>query len=236
MNKKEKINDNKNKEGGNAVEGKAMSTNPSQKPVSFKEVIIFVKRELRRNLVLVLALLLLGLGALVYNNRSLFVVATVNGKPIFRWQVIKLLEKQMGESALNSLVEKHLIENEAKAKNVTVSDDEVNSKAQTIKDNVTQQGMTFADWLESNGLTEKEFLEQLKNLVLVEKLLQDKITVTDEEVTQFVEMYKESGLTDDEEGKTLAKEQLKQQKLGTEYTLLMEGLKKAQSVNILVKY
>ncbi len=239
MNKKEKMNNNKNeinKEGGKTVEEKTVSTNPNQKPVSFKEVTAFIKKELKRNLVLVLALILLGLGALAYSNRSLFVAATVNGKPIYRWQVIKLLEKQMGESALNSLVEKNLIENEAKTKNVTASDDEINSRAQTIKDSVTQQGMTFAEWLDSNGLTEKEFLEQLKNLVLVEKLLQDKITVTDEEVTQFVEMYKESGLTDDEEGRSIATEQLKQQKLGTEYSLLMEELKKAQSVNILVKY
>lgn len=242
MNKKEKTN-NKNdidKEEESVVEENSahtpMSTNPNQNPVTFKEVTAFIKRELKRNLVLVIALLILGLGALAYNYRSLVIAATVNGKPIFRWQIISLLEKQMGESALDSLVERRLVENEAKTKNVVVSDDEINSRVQTIKDSVSQQGMTFSNWLESNKLTEDDFKKQLKSLILVEKLLQDKLNVTDEESNQFIETYKGSGINDDEEGRSIAMEQIKQQKLATEYTAFIEGLKKSQSVNILIKY
>lgn len=207
-------------------------------PVKFKEAANFIGKEIKRNKALVIALLVLGLAALLYNYRTLFIAATIQGKPIFRWEVVKILESQLGEQALNNLVEKRLVENEAAAKNIVVSEDEINIKIQTIEDGIVQGGQTMEQFLEQNGMTEADFRSQVRHIALIEKLMQDKVTVTEEEVTAYIEENKESfpEITDDEQGRSLVRESLKQSKMSQEYYNYIAELKTTGNVNILIKY
>jgi len=207
-------------------------------PVKFKEAANFLGKEIKRNRALVIALLVLGLGALLYNYRTLFIAATIQGKPIFRWEVVKVLESQLGDQALNNLVEKKLIENEAAAKNIVVSEDEINIKIQTIEDGIVQGGQTMEEFLAQNGMTEADFRSQVRHIALIEKLMQDKVTVTEEEVTAYITENKESfpDLTDDEQGRSLVRESLRQNKMSQEYSNYIAELKTTGNVNILIKY
>jgi len=182
--------------------------------------------------------LVLGLGALIYNYKSLFIAATVQGKPVYRWEVIKVLESQLGEQALNNLIEKKLIANEAASKNIVVSDDEVNIKIKTIEDGILQGGQTLDQFLVQNGMTETEFRDQVKHIALIEKLMEDKVTVTEEEITAYIEENKESfpEITDDAQGRSLVKESLKQNKLSQLYVSYIEELRTTGNVNVIVNY
>ncbi|OGC80115.1 hypothetical protein A3K01_00605 [candidate division WWE3 bacterium RIFOXYD1_FULL_43_17] len=210
----------------------------SLEPVKFKEAANFIGKEIKRNRALVIALVVLGLGALLYNYRTLFIAATIQGKPIFRWEVVKVLESQLGDQALNNLVEKKLIENEAAAKNIVVSEDEINIKIQTIEDGIVQGGQTMEEFLAQNGMTEADFRSQVRHIALIEKLMQDKVTVTEEEVTAYITENKESfpDLTDDEQGRSLVRESLRQNKMSQEYSNYIAELKTTGNVNILIKY
>lgn len=238
MDTKEINNSNNETQNVNEETVKVVPAASSIKPIKFKEIAGFLKREIRRNWILILALLVLGLGALLYNFRSSFIAATINGKPIFRWEVVKILEKQMGTQALNNIVDERLIKSEAAMKNIVVSNDEVQAKMKTVEDSIVQSGQTMDEFLQSSGTTRSEFEDRVKNLIIIEKLLADRITVTDDEVTQYIEANKESfpNLTDDAQGKSLVRESLQQQKLATEYTKYLSELKSRSSVNILVKY
>lgn len=207
-------------------------------PVKFKEAAGFIGRELKKNRALVLALVVLALGALLYNNKSLFIAATVQGKPIYRWEIVKVLESQLGEQALNNMIEKRLVQNEAAAKNIVVSEDEINIKIATIQDGIVQGGQTMEQFLEQNGMTETDFRDQVRHIALIEKLMQDKVTVTEEEVTQYIEENKENfpEITDDEQGRSLVRESLKQTKMSQEYYNYIAELRTTGNVNVLINY
>ncbi|KKR42513.1 MAG: Foldase protein PrsA [Candidatus Woesebacteria bacterium GW2011_GWB1_40_12] len=151
---------------------------------------------------------------------------------------MKVLESQLGDQALNNLVEKKLIENEAAAKNIVVSEDEINIKIQTIEDGIVQGGQTMEEFLEQNGMTEADFRSQVRHIALIEKLMQDKVTVTEEEVTAYITENKETfpDLTDDEQGRSLVRESLRQNKMSQEYSNYIAELKTTGNVNILIKY
>ena len=65
---------------------------------------------------LVLLILVVGL----YFGRSLLFAALVGGRPITRVELISELEKQGGQQALESLVTKELVKQEAQKKNINI--------------------------------------------------------------------------------------------------------------------
>ncbi len=68
-----------------------------------------------RNHIFILAGVIIA-AALLYYFRSAFVAATVNGQPISRLSLVRELEKQGGKQAMDSLITKTLIDQEAKKK------------------------------------------------------------------------------------------------------------------------
>jgi hypothetical protein len=88
------------------------------------------------------------------------------------------------------------------------------------------------------GLTRQDFLTQLKLRSLVEKLLADKIKVTDKEVAEYIEKNQETlpeNLKEDEIKKGVG-EQLKQQKLASSSQEWLANLTKNAKINYFVNY
>jgi parvulin-like peptidyl-prolyl isomerase len=170
--------------------------------------------------------------------KGLFVAALVNGEPITRVQIISELEKQGGKQALSSLVNQALILQEARKKNVQASQEEINAAVKQIEDSLKSQGQDLNTALSMQGMTRKDLEMQLKLRTLVEKLLADKIKVTDKEVADYIEKNKETLPTDTPEAeiKKNVGEQLKQQKLSTESSAWIEGLNKNAKINYFVTY
>jgi len=170
--------------------------------------------------------------------KGLFVVAIVNGQPITRLSIIQELEKRDGKQALSALVNQTLILQEAKKKNMNVSKEEIDRLAKQIEDSLKKQGQNLNTALAVQGLTKEDFLIQLRLRTLVEKLLANKIKVTDKEVSDYIGKNKETLPTDlkEDEIKKGVMEQLKQQKLASASQAWLAELNKNAKINYFVSY
>ncbi len=194
--------------------------------------------KLLRSKKLVLAILTIALvfGALVY-FKGFFVAATVNGTPVTRLSVIQELEKQGGKNALDTLITEKLIDSEANKKGIIVTSSDVDQEIKNIEASITQQGGTLEDALLQQGMT----LEALKKQILfqkkIEKLIADKIQVTDEEINKYIEENKITLQADKEvESKNQIKQQLQGQKLNQEAKSWIASLKESAQIKYYVKY
>ena len=183
-------------------------------------------------------LIIIVLVILAFLLKGLFIAALVNGQPITRLSIIQELEKQGGKQALSALVNQVLILQTAKKKNVEVSQKEIDAQAKQIEDSLTKQGQNLETALAVQGMTRQDFLMQLKLRSLVEKLLGDRIKVSDKEVTDYIEKNKESLPTNlkEDEIKKGVKEQLKQQKLASASQAWLAELNKNAKIQYFVSY
>jgi len=193
----------------------------------------------KTKLILVVIVCLILVGIIIFLNRGLFIAGLVNGEPISRLEVVNELEKQQGAAVLNRLIDRKLILQEAEKKNVEVTDDEINAKRTEIVKQVSGgDEANFSQILTSQGLTPEQFTEELRVQLLVEKMLSKNTQVSDEEFNQFLE--KNPDLLENSENQDQARaqlrEQLKQQKLQTEYVKWLDGLRNNGSVIKFVNY
>jgi foldase protein PrsA len=166
------------------------------------------------------------------------IAATVNGKPIWRARVVKQLEKYQGKSLLDSLVTQELIKQEAKNKGISASKDEIQNQIKELEINMTAQGTNLETALVEQGMTMKDLEENFEMNIIIEKLLTDRITVTDEEIQEYFNQSKDSfgdGATLDQVGEQI-KTLLKQQKMGDEYQNFVNELRTKADINIVAKY
>jgi len=205
------------------------------RPFNCKKVKSFFAQNKILSIGIVAVLVAFVLGYLL---KGLFIAATVNGVPISRSKVVRQLEKYQGSAALESLVTEELIRQEAKKKGVVVTEEELNAEVKKIEDSLRGQDQTLDEILKLQRMTKKDLTDNLKLNKLIEKILADKVTVTDEEVQSYIDQNKDSFPegTDMEQVKTLVKEQLTQEKLGTEYQAWIDGIKTTAKINTLVKY
>jgi parvulin-like peptidyl-prolyl isomerase len=173
-----------------------------------------------------------------YFLKGYFVAATVNGSPISRFAVIGELEKRGGPSILDNLINDKLIRQDAMKKNITVSKAEIDAAIATIETNLKSQSQDLNTALAAQGMTLKDLRDQITLQKLLEKLLADKITVTDDEITKYITDNKISipAGSDEANTKSIIKQQIVQEKLGQEVQPLLDELKKAAKINIFVKY
>ncbi len=193
-------------------------------------------RKFKLKMIIILVVIAV-LGILAYLGRGLVVVATVNGSPISRLSLIKMLEKEAGKGLLDSLITEKLIHGDALAKNITVSDDDINAEIDKIKQQVTSQGGTFETALEEQGMTMEVLLKQIKLQKEIEALLADKVSVSDEEVAKYI--------TDNSYPVTAGQEQvvneqvklqLKSKKLSEAAPDYIASLKDKAKINYFVNY
>ena len=180
---------------------------------------------------------IIAIGVLAYVYKGIFIAATVNGSPILRLAVIQKLEKTSGTNLLDSLINEKLIQNEARAKNIIVSDDEINDQIKAIESQVAMQGNTLDAALAAEGMSMDDLKKQIMFQKEIEKLLADTINVTDEEVLQYIEDNKiqipqgqEAELTGQ------IKSEMRNQKLNTEAQALITNLKSKAKIQRFVDY
>lgn len=200
---------------------------------------VLSKLPVKINKVQVLVLIaIIGVIGILYNFKNLFIVAMVNGEPILRTEVIKQLEKQGGKQALNSLITKTLVLQEAKKQNITVGNDEVNKELKKIEDSVSKRGQKLDQVLSLKGTTRPEFIEQIRMQKIVEKMIGKDIKVTDREIDDYIEKNKDfiQEGTISADLKNNVKDQLNQQKLGERFQKWLSDLQKNAKINYFVNY
>lgn len=185
-----------------------------------------------------IGLIVVILAVAVFLLKGLFIAALVNGQPITRLSIVRGLEKQGGKQALSSSVNEILILQEAKKKNIEVSQKEVDNEVKKIEDSLKKQGQNLDSALAVQGMTRQDLLTQLKLRSLVEKLLADKIKVTDKEVADYIEKNKDTFPAEmkEDEIKKGVEEQLKQQKMASASQEWLTNLQKNAKLNYFVNY
>lgn len=180
---------------------------------------------------------ILGLVGLLYLFRNVFVAATVNGQPISRLSVIQELERQGGKQTIDSLVTKSVINQEAKKRNITISQSEIDGELKKIDQNLQSQGQKLDQVLELQGMTKEQLVEQIRLQKLIEKMI-GTIAISDEEITEYLTNNAES-LPQDQDEATLranVKERLQQQKLNEQAQTFLEKLRNEAKINYFINY
>lgn len=169
--------------------------------------------------------------------RGIFVAATVNGSPISRLSVVEQLEKQGGKNTLDSLITEKLIESEVKKMGIVITDDEINQEIKKIEVSVAGQGSTLEAALQEQGMTLESLKKRIGTQKAVEKLLNDKIQVTDEEVDTYITENKVTLPKGNEtEARKQVSDQLRNQKLNQEASQWINEIRTAAKIKYYVEY
>jgi len=190
----------------------------------------------QKKMIAIAAVIVIPLAMLFY-FKSILIAAVVDGSPISRLRIVQELERQGGKSVLDGLIVEQIIANEALAKGATLSEQEVTEELDKIKTSVTDAGGTFDAALAERGFTEESLRKSITTQLTMKKLLADKLTVTDEELNQYIV---ESGIPLPEEGADAMKEQIKAQiadsKFSEEAQKLIDELRAKADITYYVNY
>ncbi|MDO8569204.1 MAG: SurA N-terminal domain-containing protein [bacterium] len=173
-----------------------------------------------------------------YIYKGLFIAATVNGSPISRFSVIGLLEKESGKMVLDNLISEKLILNEAKNRNITVSQEEIDTVLKNIESQVKIQGQTLDQALVTQNMSKEDLIKQITIQKKLESMLSDKIQIAAEEIDKFIKDNKITTPKDlkQEDFRKNIENQLRQQKLGMEVNTFVTGLREKASIGRFVNY
>jgi len=118
------------------------------------------------------------------------IVARVDGKPITHDQLCQTLESQdngqAGKQALESLIVRQLIREEANKRGIKVDSKELQSRVDGLKDYIVAgTGKDYASWLSDTGQTELDIADRVTLQILTARLV-----LTDQDRKQFFEANK----------------------------------------------
>ena len=187
---------------------------------------------------LITTIVIIVVVAFIYFFKSLFIVAFVNGQPITRLSIIQQLEKQGGKQVLNVAVTKLLIEQEARKKNISVSQKDVDGEVKKTEKSLASQGQTLDQALAAQGMQKADYVDQVRLQLLIQNLVGKDIKVSDKEVNDYIAANKTSfpeGSNMDQIKKTVA-QQLKQQKLNEKVQAWIANLQKNAKITYFVNY
>lgn len=112
----------------------------------------------------------LALIGLLYYFKANLVVAIVNGKPVWRVSYAQEINRMAGKQALESLLTKTMIMQEAKKQKVVVANAEIDEEIKKAEEYSQQQGMTLDQLLELQGMKKEDLISTIKLNKLVEKM------------------------------------------------------------------
>ncbi len=165
----------------------------------------------------------------LYFNKHLLLSASVNGQMISRINVLSELEKQGSREALESLITKTLILQEAKKQKITVSSAELEAETKKIEEQLSTQGQSLDSILALQGWTKKDFEEQIRIQKLIEKMLDKDLQVTDEEVATYIKENESTQFPEE------VKQLLKQQKLSEKFQGWITALRESAKISYFAK-
>jgi len=214
---------------------KPMVSSVASKSVNYGEVFKKFFANQKNVIILVAALLFLGVGYLL---KDMFIVAMVNGKPIYRWTVVQRLEEQGGRQILDSIVAETLVKQAIKDSGIKVEQAEIDAAIKEIEERIAAQGLSLDQALAEQGMTKDDLVEDIVLQKSAEKIVAGQITVTDEEVMAYMEENKDffpEG-SDLESMKTLVRTQLESSKVNTEIQTWVQALQDNAKIIYLKEY
>jgi foldase protein PrsA len=112
------------------------------------------------------------------------VLAKVNGEEITRRQLVNRLLQQRGDESLEKMINRVLLQQEAKKHNLSVSDEEVDRRLKELQGRFRNDDYYHA-FLTQSQLTEGQFKEEIRNTLLLQKVALRANPIADAELEQF---------------------------------------------------
>lgn len=192
------------------------------------------KSEILKKHLFVLAVLVILLAVLGYFFKDKLIAATVNGNPIFRYELNQRLTSTFGKETLENLIVERLIGEEAARRNIVVNEDDVGREIEKMEESLGA-GTKLEDILKYQGVSLVDFKEQLKLRLQVNRILEKEITVTQEEVGQYLkDSAKTLVATGEAEKKAEASKNIKEKKINEKIqTWISDLLAKAKITRFL---
>lgn len=128
---------------------------------------------------------LLALLALVLTNKSMFLAAVVDGKPVFSWELNRVLVDRYGKQTLEGIISERLIAGEAKKQNVMLSPSDIKIREDEIVKGLGN-GMPLEELLKIQGLSKEEFDRQIALQLTVQKILGKDLVITQDDIDTFI--------------------------------------------------
>lgn len=125
------------------------------------------------------------------------IVATINGQDITLEAFYNRLENEAGQIILSQMILEELIAQKQQETNVHVTDEDL---SEVLSDIVTQFGgfESLQNYLYENGMTENQLIEELEFNILINKLAQYEVKVTDEDIQDWFKENQEFFNLDEE--------------------------------------
>ena len=184
----------------------------------------------------ILVIVLILVAAFAVYRKS--IAAYVNGEPISKMQVISELEKQNGKTVLNQLITEKLIQQEAKKRNITVTQADINKELKTVEASLSSQGMSIDQALQAQGMTRKQLEDQVRIQLLVQKMVKTP-TVSDNEVQAYITQNQDQ-ITPEQQDQpnfnSQIRTQLQQQKQQTAIQKFISDLQTKAKIQTLAQY
>jgi foldase protein PrsA len=178
------------------------------------------------------------LASAIYYAKGYLIAGVVNGKVITRSKVVSELERRSGQQVLEGLVNQSLIDQEAKKRNIVITQEEIDADIKTIEDNMKAQGSTIEAALAQQNLDRPEFVKILTTNKKIEKMIADKVAVTDAEVDAYLTANKDSFPKDSDQNalKEQVRTYLQQQKIDSESQNLFTQLREQANIRYWARY
>ena len=123
------------------------------------------------------------------------VVASVNGSKVTDQAFITILKARYGDRVLNAMINDLAIRQAAKAAGVSIAKDELERRYlatyRAIEMRAPMTGENFDLWLAKQTLTKEYFMSELYNQMLLEKMVEKQVTVTDADVSGYYQRNKD---------------------------------------------
>jgi len=137
-------------------------------------------------MILVVAALVVGLGFSTQET-----IASVDGEKITKDELYGVLVGQYGADAVSALIDNKIIEMEADKDKITVSEKEIEEEYSTYVDSYGG-GEALSAALEQSGISEDDLKLEIENYFKLEKLLEPRIEITQEELQTYFDENKAS--------------------------------------------
>ena len=176
------------------------------------------------------------IGFLLYQNKDLFIVATVNNRPISRQRFNQQIESQYGQQVLETMINEELIKQAARDQKIVISQEKIDEEMAEIEKSLPE-GMNLDQALQMQGMSRENLEEQMRLQLAIEEILAPKIQITDEELKQYIEENKDYfSATQEAQIKEEAQEGLRQQKLNQNFQSWLQELTEKAKINRWLKF
>ncbi|PFA63016.1 foldase [Bacillus sp. AFS015802] len=136
-------------------------------------------------------IVLLGSLLAVFGFSKEEVVAKVGSESISKEDLYTTLVDQYGDGALDTLIAEKIVKLESEKKDLTVKDSEIDEELKNIKGQYDSDE-AFKEALASSGTSLESVKENIRTFLLTEKLLKDRVTITDDQIKEYFEANKDT--------------------------------------------